>query len=214
MEKLQLLERVFDTGIIAIVRLASADVLSAVTDAIAEGGVRCIEFTMTTPGALDTLAEATARYGKDVSFGAGTVLDPETARAAILAGAQFIVAPNLNPDVITLCNRYSIAAMPGALTPTEIVQAWELGADVVKVFPADSMGPRYIKGVLAPLPHIKLAPVGGITQENAIDYIRAGAACLGVGSSLVNNASIAEHNWTDLTIRARAFIDAVFSARA
>ena len=185
-----------------------------VAEAIAEGGVRHIEFTMTTPGALRTLEEVSGRLGGDVVFGAGTVLDSESARAAILAGARFIVAPNLNPDVIRLCNRYGIVSMPGALTPTEILQAWEAGADVVKVFPCNMFGPGYLSAVLAPLPQVRLAPVGGVDADNVSAYIRAGAACVGVGSSLVSSRLVAGGDWAALTERARAFVRGVQEGRA
>lgn len=214
MDKTKLVQGVVESGVVAIVRLSSAQNLMQVAEAIAKGGVKYIEFTMTTPGALKVLEEASAAFKGDVIFGAGTVLDPETARAAILAGAQFVVAPNLNPKVIELCNRYSVATMPGCLTPTEIVQAWECGADVVKVFPANQFGPEYISAVLAPLPHIKLAPVGGVDLSNVTAYIKAGAACVGVGSSLVNNKLIASSDWAGLTERAKGFIEGVQKGRA
>jgi len=213
-DKIDMLKGMGDTGVVAIVRLNSSESLTRVAEAIAEGGVRYIEFTMTTPGALEVLGKVTERFGDDVIFGAGTVLDAETARAAILAGARFVVAPNLNPKVITLCNRYSVPAMPGALTPTEIMQAWDLGADVVKVFPCSAFGPDYIKAVLAPLPHVKLAPVGGVELDNVSAYMRAGAACVGVGSSLVNAKLIAGGDWAGLTERARGFIEGVQAGRS
>lgn len=209
------LDGLLETGVVAIVRMDSSESLVRVAEAIAAGGVRHIEFTMTTPGALRTLEEVTARYGDDVVFGAGTVLDPETARAAILAGARFIVAPNLNPAVIGLCNRYGVVSMPGALTPTEILQAWEAGAGVVKVFPASALGgPEYISAVRAPLPQVRLAPVGGVDLENVSAYIRAGAACVGVGSSLVSNRLVAGGDWAALTERARGFVEGVRAGRA
>ncbi|MFO7695546.1 MAG: bifunctional 4-hydroxy-2-oxoglutarate aldolase/2-dehydro-3-deoxy-phosphogluconate aldolase [Anaerolineae bacterium] len=214
MDRNQLLTEIIDSGVVAIVRLSSSEGLLRVAKAIAAGGVRHIEFTMTTPGALQTLASAASSLGPDVVLGAGTVLDPETARAAILSGARFIVAPNLNRDVITLCHRYGAVCMPGALTPTEILQAWEWGADVVKVFPADSFGPAYIRAVRAPLPQVRLAPVGGVTIDNTADYMRAGAACVGVGSSLVNDRLIAEADWAGLTARACAFVEAVQTGRS
>lgn len=214
MDKLALMTGMIETGVVAIVRLNSSESLTRVAEAIAAGGVRYIEFTMTTPGALDVLGTVAAKFGDAVSFGAGTVLDAESARAAILAGARFVVAPNLNPDVITLCQRYSVPVMPGALSPTEILQAWELGADVVKVFPCSAFGPEYISAVLAPLPQVKLAPVGGVDLDNVAAYMKAGAACVGVGSSLVNNKLIADGDWAGLTARARGFIEGVQRGRA
>lgn len=213
-DKVELLRDILDRGVVAIVRLNSSESLVRTAEAIAEGGVRHIEFTMTTPRALETLAEVTPRFGDDIVFGAGTVLDAESARAAILAGARFIVAPNLNPDVVALCNRYSVVSMPGGLTPTEVMQAWELGADVVKIFPAGAFGPSYIKALLAPLPQVKLAPVGGVNLENTAEYMRMGAACVGVGSSLVNSALIAGKDWAGLTERATRLIEAVKEGRS
>jgi 2-dehydro-3-deoxyphosphogluconate aldolase/(4S)-4-hydroxy-2-oxoglutarate aldolase len=213
MGKLELLQGIIDTGVVAIVRLNSSENLMRVAEAIAAGGVRHIEFTMTTPGALSIIEEASARFGDDIIMGAGTVLDAESARAAILAGARFIVAPNFSPAVIEICNRYSVVSMPGALTPTEILQAWECGADVVKVFPADTFGPAYIKAVLAPLPQVRLAPVGGVGPDNIADYMRAGAVCAGIGSSLVNSRLIADQDWAALTARAKALIEGVKAGR-
>ena len=214
MDKAELLQGMLETGVVAIVRLSSSESLVRVTEAIAEGGVRYIEFTMTTPRALDTLEKVSSQFGADAVFGAGTVLDAESARAAILAGARFVVAPNLNPEVMTICNRYSVVSMPGALTPTEVMQAWERGADVVKIFPASSFGPRYIRALLAPLPQVRLAPVGGVNLDNVSEYMRMGAACVGVGSSLVNSKLIADEDWGALTERARGLIQAVKAGRA
>ncbi|MBC7236773.1 MAG: bifunctional 4-hydroxy-2-oxoglutarate aldolase/2-dehydro-3-deoxy-phosphogluconate aldolase [Chloroflexi bacterium] len=214
MSRQEILQGILETGVVAIVRLDSSESLIRVAEAIAEGGVRHIEFTMTTPAALQTLEKVTAEFKGDVVFGAGTVLDAETARAAILAGAKFIVAPNLNPEVITLCNRYSVVSMPGALTPTEVMQAWDAGADVVKIFPADTFGPGYIRALLAPLPQVRLAPVGGVGPDNVAEYIRNGAACVGVGSSLVNSKLVASGDWAALTKRARTLIEEVQKGRA
>ena len=214
MDKLELLQGIIDSGVVAIVRLSSPGNLMQVAEAIAEGGVRHIEFTMTTPGALQIVAEASQRFGDDIIMGAGTVLDAETARAAILAGARFIVAPNFDPAVIEMCNRYSVVSMPGALTPTEILHAWECGADVVKIFPADQFGPGYIKAVMAPLPQVRLAPVGGVSADNIADYMRAGASCAGIGSSLVNSQRIADKDWAALTARAKELVEGVQAGRS
>ncbi|MGI6374519.1 MAG: bifunctional 4-hydroxy-2-oxoglutarate aldolase/2-dehydro-3-deoxy-phosphogluconate aldolase [Anaerolineae bacterium] len=210
---MDLLTRLLDSGIVAIVRLSSAEHLMRVADAIAAGGVRYIEFTMTTPRALETLQAVTERYGDELVFGAGTVLDADTARQALLAGARFVVAPTLDAATIQLCKRYSALAMPGAFTPTEILRAWELGADVVKVFPSDVVGPAYIKAIKAPLPQVRLAPVGGVSIDNIADYVRAGADCVGVGSSLVSNALVANSDWPALTARAAAMVAALQQAR-
>jgi 2-dehydro-3-deoxyphosphogluconate aldolase/(4S)-4-hydroxy-2-oxoglutarate aldolase len=208
--QVELIER---SGVVAIVRLERSEDLLRAAMAVAAGGVKIIEFTMTTPGALDLIAEATRKLGEDVLLGAGTVLDSETARAAILAGAEFVVAPTLNLKVIETCHRYSKAAIPGAYTPTEILTAWEAGADFVKVFPAEVGGPAYFRAVRAPLPQIKLIPVGGVTLENTGEFIRAGAAAVAVGSNLVEKRAIAEGRFGKLTENARLFVDAIVKAR-
>jgi 2-dehydro-3-deoxyphosphogluconate aldolase/(4S)-4-hydroxy-2-oxoglutarate aldolase len=209
-EKLNLIRQ---TGVIAIIRAQSSDQLIAAADAIKTGGVRVIEVTMTTPGALDVIAEATRRYGEDVLFGAGSVLDAETARAAILAGAGFVVAPTLNLNVIALCNRYSIPVMPGCFTPTEMLTAWEAGADMVKLFPAEIGGPALVKAIRAPLPQLEIVPVGGVNLDTAADFIRNGATALGVGSSLVNQKLLDAGDMTELTRRAARFIEEVKNGR-
>ncbi len=209
-EKLQLIRA---TGVIAIMRAQSSGQLIAAADAIRQGGVRAIEVTMTTPGALDVIAEATRRYGDAVLFGAGTVLDAETARTAILAGAGFIVAPTLNLEMIALCKRYAIPVLPGCYTPTEMLTAWEAGADMVKLFPAEVGGPDLIRAILAPLPQLQIVPVGGVDLNTAADFIRKGAAALGVGSSLINQKSLESGDMTELTRRAQAFIEQVQEGR-
>jgi len=202
------------TGLIAIVRLDSSAELIDAARAIAAGGVSIIEFTLTTPGALQTIEESSRELGGQVLIGAGTVLDGETARAAILAGAEFVVAPTLNPEVIQMCRRYGKVVIPGAYTPTEILHAWELGADFVKVFPAEVGGPAYIKAVRAPLPQVKMIPVGGVSLETAGAFIRAGAVALGVGSNLVNKKAVAERRFDQLTATAKALSQAVQEARS
>jgi 2-dehydro-3-deoxyphosphogluconate aldolase/(4S)-4-hydroxy-2-oxoglutarate aldolase len=201
------------TGLIAIVRLDRSAELVQAAKAIAAGGVSVIEFTLTTPGALRTIEAAVKELGSEVLIGAGTVLDAETARAAILAGAEFVVAPTLNTDVIEMCHRYDKVVIPGAYTPTEILSAWEHGADFVKLFPAEVGGPAYLKAVRAPLPQVKLIPVGGVTLETAGPFIRAGAAALGVGSNLVDKKAVAEGRFTQLTSVAQALSKAVLEAR-
>jgi 2-dehydro-3-deoxyphosphogluconate aldolase/(4S)-4-hydroxy-2-oxoglutarate aldolase len=187
--------------------------LIAAADAIKAGGVQVIEVTMTTPGALDVIAEASARYGQDVLFGAGSVLDAETARAAILAGAGFVVAPTLNLSVVGLCNRYSIPVMPGCYTPTEMLTAWEAGADMIKLFPASVGGPALVKAILAPLPQLEIVPVGGVNLDTAVDFIANGAAALGVGSSLVNRKLLEARDMAELTRRAASFVEKVREGR-
>jgi len=201
------------TGLIAIVRLDSPAELVQAAKAIALGGVSVIEFTLTTPGALRTIEEAVKALGREVLIGAGTVLDAETARAAILAGAEFVVAPTLNTDVIEMCHRYDKVVIPGAYTPTEILTAWEHGADFVKLFPAEVGGPAYLKAVRAPLPQVKLIPVGGVSLETAKAFLRAGAAALGVGSNLVDKKAVAEGRFTQLTTVAQALSKVVDEAR-
>lgn len=214
MNKTEKLNLIRETGVIAIMRARSSGQLIAAADAIKAGGVRVIEVTMTTPGALDVIAEATKRYGDDVLFGAGSVLDTETARAAILAGAGFIVAPTLSVPVVALCNRYSIPVMPGIFTPTEALTAWEAGADMVKLFPASVGGPALVKAVRAPLPQLDIVPVGGVNLDTAVDFIKNGAAALGVGSSLVNQQLLDAGDMDELTRRAAAFIAKVKEGRA
>ena len=214
MNKTQKLDLIRSTGVVAIMRARSADQLIAAADAIKAGGVRVIEVTMTTPGALGVIEEATQRYGDEVLFGAGSVLDAETARAAILAGAGFVVAPTLKVEVVALCNRYSIPVMPGIMTPTEALTAWEAGADMVKLFPASVGGPAMIKAIRAPLPQLEIVPVGGVNLDTAVEFIRQGAAALGVGSSLVNQKLLDAGDMAELQRRAVAFIAAVQEGRA
>src|ERR1700756_3992507 len=185
------LRRVLDCGIVAVVRSQDTQQLVEVVGALADGGVSVVEITMSVPNALDVLRQVRQELGERLLLGAGTVLDAETARAVLLAGAEFIVAPTLNLDVIRLCRRYDKAVMPGAFTPTEILTAWEAGADVVKVFPADVGGPAYLKAIRGPLPQIRVMPTGGVDLETAEAFLNAGACCLGVGSSLVDPRAIA-----------------------
>ena len=213
MNKSQKLDLIRETGVIAIMRAKSSDQLIAAADAIKAGGVRVIEVTMTTPGALGVVEEATRRYGQDVLFGAGTVLDAETARAAILAGAGFVVAPTLDLDTVALCNRYGIPVMPGCYTPTELLAAWQAGADMLKLFPASVGGPDLVKAILAPLPQLEIVPVGGVDLNTAGAFIRSGAVALGVGSSLVNQKLLDAGNLEELTRRAAAYVEAVRTAR-
>ena len=207
------LDRILDSGIIAIVRLDSADGLLRVAEALLAGGIDVIEFTMTTPDALDVIRAATSEFGDDMVIGAGTVLDPETARAAILAGARFVVTPTLRRGTIELCRRYGAPICVGAYTPTEILSAWEWGADLVKVFPATSLGPGYLRDIHAPLPHVRLVPTGGVTLDNVGAFVEAGAAAVAVGSSLVGRALVAAGDWASLTVHAAAFTGVIRMAR-
>ena len=179
---LQILKQILDEKIIAIVRLDASEHFMQVAEALKAGGISIIEFTFSMPDALDILKEASARFGDEALLGAGTVLDPETARAAILAGAEFIVTPTVNLETIEICKRYGRPIVAGAMTPTEMLTVWETGADLVKVFPANAIGgPDFIKAVLAPLPQLRLVPTGGISVDNAARYLKVGAAALGVG---------------------------------
>ncbi|RKU36918.1 2-dehydro-3-deoxyphosphogluconate aldolase [Candidatus Poribacteria bacterium] len=203
MTKLEQMRRIEASGIVAIIRANSANELIDAAAAIHAGGVDVIEVTMTTPNALQVISDVSSVYGDAVLVGAGSVLDAETARAVMLAGAEFIVSPVTKVDVIEICNRYGKVVIPGAFTPTEILMAWEAGADYVKVFPSSGVGASYIKDIKAPLPHIPLVPTGGINVENAGEFISAGATALGVGSALVNNQLIAARDFESLTERAK-----------
>jgi 2-dehydro-3-deoxyphosphogluconate aldolase/(4S)-4-hydroxy-2-oxoglutarate aldolase len=212
MKKDAVLAKIKAEKVIALIRADNPDGLLDCAKALADGGLTSIELTMTTPGAIRMLEKATAEL-PDFLFGLGTVLDAETARAGILAGAKFIVTPALRPEVITLCRRYSIPVFSGAFTPTEIVQAWEAGADAAKVFPAEFFGPAYIKSVKAPLPQIELVPTGGVTPETVGEYIRVGAFATAAGSSLVEAKALKEKNWAAITARAKAFVAAVAAVK-
>ena len=213
MKEVEKLNTIRETGIIAIMRAQSSEQLITAADAIKAGGVNVIEVTMTTPGALGVIAQATQRYGQEVLFGAGTVLDAVTARSAILAGAGFIVAPTLNLDMVALCNRYRIPVIPGCYTPTEMLTAWEAGADMVKLFPASIGGPSLVKAILAPLPQLEIVPVGGVNLDTAAAFIKNGAVALGVGSSLINQKLLDAGDMEELTRRAAAFIEQVKKGR-
>jgi 2-dehydro-3-deoxyphosphogluconate aldolase/(4S)-4-hydroxy-2-oxoglutarate aldolase len=204
-----ILKRLIEGKVVAVVRLDNGDQLIKVAQALKAGGISAIEFTVPTPNSLEMIKQAAGYFGDDVILGAGTVLDPETARAAILAGAQFIVTPTLRLQTIELCHRYGKPVIPGALTPTEILNAWEAGADMVKVFPADAMGPGYLKAVLAPLPQVRLAPTGGVSADNAAAYLKAGATALGVGGKLVDKAAVARGDWGAVTAEAERLITAI-----
>ena len=200
-------------GAVPILRMREAGPGIDVCRALVAGGIDVFEVTMGTPNALDVIRDVRAAFGDAVAVGAGTVLDPETARLAVSAGAQFVVAPNLNPELIRFCRRYSVPVLPGAFTPTEIVAAWEAGADLVKVFPVRAVGPSYLRDVLAPLPQIRLVAVGGVTLENAGDFIRAGATAVGIGGELLSPELIRAGRFTELEARARALAEAIAAAR-
>lgn len=202
-----------DTGVVAVVRLDDAGVGQAVAEALLAGGVKAIEVTMTVPNAVQLIARLSASLPPDVLIGAGTVVDGETARAVIDAGARFVVGPVFRPAVIAACHDRDVPAMPGCFSPTEIFSAWEAGADVVKVFPATALGPGYFKDLRGPLPKLKLMPTGGVTRANAGEWIRAGAVAIGVGTALVDPKAIAERRFDLIRDHAVHFIEAVREAR-
>ena len=208
------LKRILDGGIVAVVRAESGEALVKVVEALADGGVTSAEITFTVPDALDVIRDARRALGDALVLGAGTVLDPETARAAILAGAEYIVSPTVNLDVIRLCRRYDKAVMPGAFTPTEILTGWEAGADVVKVFPADVGGPAFLKAVRGPLPQIRLMPTGGVDLNTAQAFLKAGACCLGVGGSLVEPKAVAAGDFARIRELAAAYVALVREFRS
>jgi 2-dehydro-3-deoxyphosphogluconate aldolase/(4S)-4-hydroxy-2-oxoglutarate aldolase len=206
------LRRILDCGIVAVVRAPDPAPLVEACRALADGGVSVCEITLTVPGALDVVRAVRRALADRVLLGAGTVLDAETARAAFLAGAEFLVAPTLNLEVIRLANRYGKLVMPGAFTPTEVLAAWEAGADVVKVFPADVVGPAFFRALRGPLPQVRLMPTGGVDLGTAADFLRAGACCLGVGGHLVEPQALAAGDFgrlRDLARQYRAVVEQV-----
>lgn len=213
MSKESQLRHILDCGIVAVVRSPDSHQLVEVVRALADGGVTVAEITMTVPDALGVLRQVRQALGERVLLGAGTILDTETARAALLAGAEYLVAPTLNLDVIRLCRRYSKLVMPGAFTPTEILTAWEAGADIIKVFPAEVVGPAFFKAMRGPLPQIRLMPTGGVDLNTAADFLRAGACCLGLGSQLVEPRAVAERDFDRIRDLARQYVAVVKSVR-
>ncbi|MDB5324084.1 MAG: 2-dehydro-3-deoxyphosphogluconate aldolase [Phycisphaerales bacterium] len=209
----QLFAEMLAAGIVAVIRAQSKDQLAPIAQALLDGGVPSIEVTMSTPKALAGIEALADALGDKAIIGVGTVLDAHTARDAIAAGAQFVVSPILDEAIIATTKRYGKISIPGAFTPTEILRAWTAGADVVKVFPSTSLGPQYFKDILAPLPPIRLTPTGGVDLKNAGDWIKAGAACLGVGSSLVTKDAMTKSDWPAITANAKSFVAAVAAAR-
>lgn len=205
--------RLTTPGIIAVVRARRTDQVPPLTAALLEGGVIAIEITTTTPNAIEAIRSARQQFGPRALLGVGTVLDSTTARAAIDAGAEFVVSPILRRELVTVCHAAGVPVMLGAYTPTECQLAYEAGADFVKLFPADALGPGYVKSLRAPLTHLKLVPTGGVELANAADFLRAGCVALGVGSSLVSADILARDDWPELTRRAAAFVAAVQEAK-
>lgn len=213
MTKEQQLAAIAESGVVAVIRTSSADELINICTAVAKGGIVGVEITMTSPGALEAIREAAAVLDGKAIIGAGSVLDADTARQCILAGADFIVGPAFNLEMVQMCRRYSKIVIPGAFSPTEIITAWQAGADVVKVFPATKLGPSFFKDVLGPLPQVKLTPTGGVDLENMGEFLKAGAVFVGVGSSLVDKSMVAQGRWDDLTARAAQFVAEARRAR-
>jgi 2-dehydro-3-deoxyphosphogluconate aldolase/(4S)-4-hydroxy-2-oxoglutarate aldolase len=214
MSKQNTLAAIREIGIVPIVRAGSPEAAMQAAEAIYRGGIRAVEITMTVPGALRVLEKVADHYGGRLTLGAGTVLDPETARACILAGAEFFVTPALKLSTIEICHRYSKVIMPGALTPTEVQTAWESGADLVKIFPCGNVGgPKYIQALKAPFPHIEMVPTGGVNLENCADFLRAGAAAVAVGAEMVNAQALAEGRLDVIMETARQFLARVAEAR-
>jgi len=214
MAKTDTLGRILQAGVLPVVRAASGDEALGVIDAIRAGGIDVVELTMTVPGALDLIRELARRYGEEVVLGAGTVLDAETARACLLAGARFVVSPSLDEATIACCRTYSAPVMPGALTPTEVVRAWRAGATMVKVFPCSAVGgASYIRALKAPLPHIDLVPTGGVTLETVAEFFRAGASAVGAGADLVDVKKIRSGEAGAVTEKARSYVQAIARAR-
>ncbi len=212
MKKEQVISRIRDIGLVAVVRAESEEKAVRITEACLEGGVAAIEITFTVPGAHKVIESLSQRFSQDqIILGAGTVLDPETARIAILSGAQYVVSPSFNPETVKLCNRYRIACMPGAMTIREVIECLEAGADIVKVFPGELFGPQIIKAIKGPVPQAELMPTGGVSVDNAAEWIKAGAVALGAGSSLTAGAKNGDYD--KITETAKIFIQKIKEAR-
>jgi 2-dehydro-3-deoxyphosphogluconate aldolase/(4S)-4-hydroxy-2-oxoglutarate aldolase len=208
----EIVGRIEAAGVVAVVRLSDAKVGHEVALALIDGGVTAIEITMTVPRAVQMITDLSQTFPRAL-IGAGTVTDPQTAREVIAAGAKFVVSPVFRPRIVEACHERDVPVMPGCFSPTEILAAWDLGADIVKIFPATSLGPAFIKDLRGPFPSIKVMPTGGVTRENAADWIRAGAVAVGAGSALVDAKSVESRNFAAITAGARAFVDAVRGAR-
>jgi 2-dehydro-3-deoxyphosphogluconate aldolase/(4S)-4-hydroxy-2-oxoglutarate aldolase len=207
------LQRVLDLGIVAIIRSPSGDQLVTVAEALLAGGIDVIEITLTVPNALEVLAAVRKKLGDRILLGAGTILDTETARAAMLAGADFIVSPTVNPSVIEMCRRYSKLVLPGAFTPTEVLTAWEAGADIVKLFPAEVGGPSLLRALKGPLPQVRILPTGGVNLQTIGEFLKAGACAVGLGSSLIEKSALEKGDFTRMTDLSRQYVQAVRDSR-
>lgn len=213
MSRVETLLKVKESPVIAVIRMNDTTKLMKVIDALSDGGVKFLEITFTTPNALNVIEEVSKKVSLDFVVGAGTVLDPETARAAILAGAKFIVSPALNLETIKMAHRYDVMMVPGAFTPTEILSAWDYGADIVKVFPATALGPKYFKDVKGPFPQLRLMPTGGVSVDNAGEFIKAGAYAVAAGTDLLDKEAIANDKFEIITEKAKRMISNVKSAQ-
>lgn len=209
MTRQEVLNIISETGVIAVIRLSDPSIMEPLSKALVSGGVKCIEITMTTPNALEIIKDLSLRFNGEILIGAGTVLNAKMAKDVIEAGAEFVVSPVMRPEIIEVTHQYDKAMVSGAFTPTEILEAWETGADVVKVFPATALGPKYFKDVHGPLPQVKLTPTGGVNIDNTAEFIKAGAVCIGVGSALLNKKMIAEKDWEGIEKLAKAFCEQV-----
>ncbi|HEY2584833.1 MAG TPA: bifunctional 4-hydroxy-2-oxoglutarate aldolase/2-dehydro-3-deoxy-phosphogluconate aldolase [Tepidisphaeraceae bacterium] len=207
------MKRLLRGGVVAVLRLPSADLLPDVARALIAGGVTTIEVTTTTPNAIGGIARLVRELGQEAMIGVGTVLDAQTCRQAIEAGAEYVVSPAFDEVVHAAAKAHGALSLPGAMTPTEILRAWNAGADIVKVFPSTALGPGYFKDVLAPLPHVRLMPTGGVDAKNVPDWLKAGAVCVGAGSNLVPKDAVAKKDWPAITANAKAFTEAVRAAR-
>jgi 2-dehydro-3-deoxyphosphogluconate aldolase/(4S)-4-hydroxy-2-oxoglutarate aldolase len=208
-----IVRQIADGGVVAVIRLQDGSKLRAVVNALARGGITALEVTMTVPRAIELIAEIAPSLPPGFLLGAGTVVDPDTARAAVKAGARYIVSPVFRPAVVEAAHAAGAAAMPGCFSPTEILAAWDAGADVVKVFPATALGPAYFKDLKGPMPHVRLMPTGGVSLENAAEWVRAGAVAVGVGGALVDPKLVAAGDFAGITERARRFVERVRQAR-
>jgi len=214
MKRLEMIKKISDAGIVAVIRATSKEEGIKIVEAVKKGGIKALEITMTVPGAVDIIKELSEIYkdDEDMLIGAGTVLDPETARACILAGAKYIVSPSLNVETVKLCNRYRIAVMPGVMTVKEAVEALELGVEIIKVFPGNAFGPSIISSFKGPLPQANFMPTGGVSLDNVKDWIKAGAVAVGTGGDLTKGAKTG--NYELVTETAAKFVEAVRVARA
>ncbi len=212
MDKEKVITKICDAGIVAVVRAENAEKAMRITDACIEGGVAAIELTFTVPGAHRVIETLASKYTSDqIILGAGTVMDPETARTAILSGAEYIVSPYFNLDTVKLCNRYRVPCMPGAMTIKEVVEAMEAGADIVKIFPGEAFGPKIIKAIKGPIPYAKMMPTGGVSVDNVGEWIKAGAVAVGAGGALTAGAKTGDY--ASITATGKEFVKRIREAR-